>query len=325
MAEQTIPVVDLARFLDGDAADQRAFVAALGEALTEWGFVAVERHGLDLAALASTFAAIKSLFDLPDEVKRRFEDPAGGRQRGYTSFGRERAKGRDVADIKEFWHVGPELAADHPMAGRIQPNLWPDDVLPALRPAATRLWASMHGVAAVLLRALARFLDAEEGALLRMVDGGNTILRMIHYPPPHEAEPVGEGAVWAAAHEDINLMTLLPEATEPGLELLRRDGTWLPVTPIPGQLIADTGDMFQRLTNGAIPATTHRVLAPPGIRSHRYSMPFFVHPVPDQVLAPLPGFVSDARPRRWADITAEAYLGERLRDNGVAHDGRAKA
>jgi len=323
VSSQTIPVVDLARFVDGDAADQRAFVAAFGLALTEWGFVAVERHGLDRAALRGTFSAIEELFALPDEVKRRFEDPDGGRQRGYTSFGRERAKDRDVADIKEFWHVGPELAVDHPMASRVQPNLWPDDVFPALRPLATRLWQSMFGVASVLLRALARYLDADEGELLRMIDGGNTILRMIHYPPPHEAAEIGEGAVWAAAHEDINLITLLPEATEPGLELLRRDGTWMPITPIPGQLIADTGDMFQRLTNWVIPSTTHRVLAPPGVRTHRYSMPFFVHPVPDHVLTPLPGFVGEGRPRRWPDVTAEQYLVERLRDNGVAHDGRA--
>lgn len=322
MAEQTIPVVDLARFVSGDAADQQAFVAALGHAITEWGFVAVERHGLDHRALEETFTAIRALFALPGEIKRRYEDPAGGRQRGYTSFGRERAKDRDVGDIKEFWHVGPELPADHPLAARIQGNRWPDDALPALRPAATRLWTSMHGVAAVLLRALARFLGAEEDAFVRMTDGGNTILRMIHYPPPHEAEPVGEGAVWAAAHEDINLITLLPEATEPGLELLRRDGRWLPIAPIPGQLIADTGDMFQRLTNGAIPSTTHRVLAPPGVRSHRYSMPFFVHPAPDHVLASLPGFVTAERPRRWPDVTAEGYLRERLLDNGVAHDGR---
>lgn len=320
MSEQTIPVVDLQRFVAGDRDDQRAFVAALGEAIVEYGFAAIERHDLDRAAVDGTFAAIRALFALPDEVKRRFEDPDGGRQRGYTSFGREKAKDRDVPDMKEFWHVGPDLAPDHAYADRIQDNLWPDDVLPGLRPVASRLWHSMHATAAVLLRALARFLGAEEDAFVTMVDGGNTILRMIHYPPPTVAAP--EGAVWAAAHEDINLITLLPEATEPGLELLRRDGTWLPVTPVRGQLIADTGDMMQRLTNGVLPSTTHRVLAPPGHRTDRYSMPFFVHPRPDEVLRPMPGFVTADNPRRWPDVTAEAYLFERLRDNGVAHDGR---
>jgi len=316
VAEQTIPIVDMARFLDGDADDQRAFVAALGEAIVEYGFVAVDRHGVDRRALDGTRAAMRELFALPAEVKRRYEDPAGGRQRGYTSFGQEHARDSAVPDVKEFWHLGPELPADHPQRPHLPQNVWPVE-LPAFRDVATALWRSLDRVAVGLLRALARFLDADEAEFVRMIDGGDTLLRLIHYPPPAPSD-AEQGAVWSAAHEDINLITLLPEATEPGLELLTRDGRWLPITPVRGQLIADTGDMMQRLTNGRLPSTTHRVLAPPGARTHRYSTPYFVHPSPDWPLDALPSCVSSANPARWPAVTAREYLFERLREIGVA-------
>lgn len=312
--EQTIPVVDLERFRAGDRDDQRAFVAQLGRALTEFGFVAVENHHTGREAIDGAYAAVRALFALPADVKARYEDPASGRQRGYTSLGTEHAKYHNVPDLKEFWHVGPEVTPAESAVLRVPCNLWPTE-LPQLRSAALELWRREHEVARVLLRAIARFLDADEDAFLAMIEGGNTVLRMIHYPAPDEA--VEPGAVWAAAHEDINLITLLCEATDPGLELLTRDGTWLPITPIRGQLIADTGDMMERLTNGLLPSTTHRVLAPQGARKSRYSMPFFVHPRPEHVLTPLPGMVTEARPRRWEDITAEAYLFERFREIGT--------
>ncbi len=323
-AEQSIPVVDLARFIHGDEDDQARFVGRLGSALVEYGFVAVDNHGVDARALARTYAELKRLFDLPDEIKRRYELPEEGRQRGYTSFGREHAKHTDVPDLKEFWHIGPELDPGHPLGRRIPKNVWPDAV-PAFREASLALYASLHTTATHLIRAVARYLGADEAEFMRMIDGGNTILRLIRYPAPGEVE-VPEGAVWAAAHEDINLMTLLPEATDPGLQILRRDGTWLDIVPVPGQLIADSGDMLQRLTNGLIPATTHRVLQPREARGARYSLPFFVHPQPDYLLSPLPQCVSAENPRRWEDITAEGYLMERIREIGLAsaqgHAGR---
>jgi isopenicillin N synthase-like dioxygenase len=314
-AAQTIPVVDLRAFLYGDAADQARFSKALGDSLVEYGFVAVENHAVDAVALRDTYAAIRRLFDLPTEAKLRYELPGIGRQRGYTSFGQEHAKYHNVPDLKEFWHIGPQLGADHPTFSRMPENVWPSEI-PEFRGAGLALWASLHVCASAMLRAIARYLGADEHEFTRMIDGGNTILRLIRYPASGEVE-IPEGAVWAAAHEDINLITLLPEATDPGLELLTRDGAWLPINPVPGQLIADSGDMLQRLTNGVIPSTTHRVMAPRVARNPRYSIPFFVHPHPDYMLSPLPGSVTAENPRRWDDITAEGYLNERIREIGL--------
>lgn len=322
--EQTIPVVDLDDLLHGDADRQAAFVKELGDSLVEYGFVAVENHGVDPAVLGSAYRSVKELFDLPADAKAAYEVLEGGRQRGYTAFGKEHAKYHDVPDMKEFWHVGPELSADHPLRPRIQPNVWPAE-LPSFQPATRALYDALHRTGRAIIRAIARYLGADEAEFLRMIDGGNTILRLIRYPAPGEVE-MPDGAVWAAAHEDINLITLLPEATDPGLQLLRRDGTWLDINPVRGQLIADTGDMMQRLTNGVIPSTTHRVLAPRKASGPRYSIPFFVHPQPDWVLAPLPQCVTAANPRRWPDVTAEGYLMERIRELGLTtaqgHAGR---
>lgn len=324
MSEQNIPVVDLAHFVRGDAADQARFVDQLGHSLVEYGFVAVENHGVDAQSLAGTYAELKRLFDLPADDKLAYEVVEGGRQRGYTSFGKEHAKDRTVPDMKEFWHIGPELDEAHPLRARIPKNLWPDEV-PDFRTQSLALYASLFACGQHLIRAIARFLGADESEFLRMIDGGNTILRLIRYPAPGEVA-VPEGAVWAAAHEDINLITLLPEATDPGLQLLRRDGTWLDINPVKGQLIADSGDMLQRLTNGVIPSTTHRVLQPRHASGPRYSIPFFVHPQPDYVLAPLPQCVTEDNPRRWEDITADGYLMERIREIGLTtaqgHAGR---
>ncbi|MBL8784464.1 MAG: isopenicillin N synthase family oxygenase [Deltaproteobacteria bacterium] len=321
---QSIPVVDLKQFTHGDRDDQARFVSALGAALTEFGFVAVENHALDVEALAATYTELKRLLDQPREVKLRYEVPENGRQRGYTAFGLEHAKDHAVPDLKEFWHIGPELADTHPLRERIPHNVWPED-FEAFKTSSLALYASLFATGKELIRAIARFLGADEAEFMRMIDGGNTILRLIRYPAPGEVE-VPEGAVWAAAHEDINLITLLPEATDPGLQLLRRDGTWLDIAPVKGQLIADTGDMMQRLTNGVIPSTTHRVLQPRHASGPRYSIPFFVHPQPDYVLSPLPQCVTADNPRRWEDITAEGYLMERIREIGLTtaqgHAGR---
>lgn len=324
MSQQNIPVVDLDRFVHGDTADQARFVDQLGRSLVEYGFVAVENHRVDADALAGTYAELKRLFDLPTANKLGYEVVEGGRQRGYTSFGKEHAKDTSVPDMKEFWHIGPELDEAHPLRDRIPKNLWPHEV-PAFKTHSLALYASLFACGQHLIRAIARFLGAEEAEFLRMIDGGNTILRLIRYPAPGEVE-VPEGAVWAAAHEDINLITLLPEATDPGLQLLRRDGTWLDINPVKGQLIADSGDMLQRLTNGVIPSTTHRVLQPRHASGPRYSIPFFVHPQPDYVLSPLPQCITADNPRRWEDITAEGYLMERIREIGLTtaqgHAGR---
>ena len=316
---QTIPAVDLQDFATGSVEQRDRFVATLGDALVEYGFVAIDNHGVSPATIQAAYRSISAVFDLPAEVKARYEDVAGGRHRGFTSFGQERARHRTVADLKEFWHVGAQHGDDILGATDLPPNIWPDEV-PTFRESSLALWRELHTCGELLLRALALYLGADEESFAHMTDGGNTVLRCIRYPGPDELDDEVSDAVWAAAHEDINLITLLVEATSPGLQLLRRDGEWLPIAPIPGQLIADSGDVLQRLTNGVIPATTHRVLAPSESRGPRFSMPYFMHPRPEFVISPLPTCVSPERPRRWPDITAGDYLAERLREIGLITD-----
>ena len=310
--KQTIPVVNLDDFMSTNVRLKRAFVDALGKALVQYGFIAIENHGIDPDVLKRAYGSMKTLFELDTHKKSKYELRKMGRQRGYTPFGKEKAKDAYAADLKEFWHVGPEFPENDPLRRRIPDNIWPLEVA-SFKSDSLALWDSLHHCGVQILSAIALYLGEPEDTFSRMVVGGNTVLRMIRYPEPNSRSD----GIWAAAHEDINLITLLVEASDPGLELQKRDGDWLPIMPVPGQLIADTGDMMQRLTNGYIPATTHRVRAPTNATGPRYSIPFFMHPHPDVYLDVLPSCANaseePARPRQ----TAEAYLGERLRANGV--------
>lgn len=307
MLEQTIPVVNLAHF--HDPAQRRDFVQQLGDALREFGFAAVEGHHVTSELVHANYAQFERFFALPDEVKRHYEFPERGRERGYTSFGIEHAKQSATPDLKEFWHYGRSGES-----GRLQ-NAWPAE-LPDLRDAATELFRRMEETAMTLLSALSLYLNCDEGFLSGLATGGNSLVRVIHYPVCEGFDH--PGAMRAAQHEDINLLTLLPEATQSGLELLTVDGEWLAIPSLPGQLIVDSGDMMQRLTNDFIAARTHRVVNPPGQAQDRYSMPFFCHPRPTASLAVLRECVAAGDTPRYADVTADEYLQERLREIGVA-------
>ena len=306
MLEQTIPVVNLSDFVDPSRRD--LFVVTLGDALREFGFAAVEGHGVPSELIARNYELFAQLFALSHETKQQYEHPERGRERGYTSFGVEHAKQSQQPDLKEFWHFGRDGDAAHE-------NPWPTE-LPELRASALALFDAMEAAALQLLSAISMYLKQPADFLPSLARGGNSIVRVIHYPV---CEGFDEpGAMRAAEHEDINLLTLLPEATQSGLELLTTDGQWLPIPSLPGQLIVDTGDMMQRLTNDFIPARTHRVVNPQSDPQDRYSMPFFCHPRPDASLAVIRDLVpADERPR-YADVTADQYLQERLRQIGVA-------
>lgn len=307
MSDLDLPVLDLSTWRD--AASRHLFVAGLGDALERWGFVAITGHGIPADLLARSYATAADFFAQPDATKRASERPEIGRQRGYTGFGVERAKDAAVADLKEFWQLGRTLPDDHPMAG--------DHAIPAnLHPATPAgfadtmddLFRALDGFANELLAAIALYLGLQPATLVGPVREGNSVLRVIHYPPIGEDAP--EGAVRAAAHEDINLLTVLPASTAPGLELLDKSGTWRALQTPPDVMICDTGDLMQHLTGGRLPSTTHRVVNPPGARTQaRFSMPFFCHPRPDWEIRPISG---DAAP-----ITAGAYLRQRLIENGV--------
>jgi isopenicillin N synthase-like dioxygenase len=309
MPDATIPLVDM-RDHEAGGERRRAFVDTLGRGLEAFGFVAVTHHGVSAALLERAYGLARQTFALPEATKRRYETPEDGRQRGYTSFGVEHAKDHGQPDLKEFWHVGRDLPADHPLArsGEVPPNRFPTEV-PSFRPTFLELFGALEDFANRLLDGVGDYLELPEGTFRTMVRDGNSVLRFIHYPDQDGAVP--PGAVRAAQHEDINLLTVLPASTRPGLELLTRDGAWMPVQTPPDVMICDTGDMMQRLTVGRLPSTTHRVVNPEGSDGGRLSMPFFLHPHPACELVP---FYDGGEPA----ITARDFLHRRLVEIGMA-------
>ena len=305
----TIPVID---YRDHLAGGERAatFTQALGEALEATGFVAITHHGLPTGLLDRAYQAARDVFALPEAVKQRYETPEDGRQRGYTSFGVEHAKDQAAPDLKEFWHVGRELPAEHALrqSGNVPPNLFPAEV-PSFGDALSELFDNQDRFANSLLACLGEYLGQPEGTFEQLVRDGNSVLRVIHYPD--QLGQVPAGAVRAAEHEDINLITILPASTRPGLQILTREGAWLPVMTPPDVMICDTGDMMQLLTAGRLPATTHRVVNPEGADGGRLSMPFFLHPNPERMLVPF--FEGGAEP-----ISVKDFFFDRLRAIGVA-------
>ena len=307
-----IPVLSLSQF-DGRRGE---FTDRIGQAWRDFGFVGIRNHGIADATIDSAYAVFRQFFGLPEEIKRTYRVPGQGGARGYTGFGVEQAKDHSVPDLKEFWHVGREIEGDNAFPDILLPNLWPAEV-PEFRPAALELYRALDNLGAQLLAAIALDLGLERDWFADKVDYGNSILRPIHYPPIANAP---EGAVRAARHEDINLITLLIGSKEQGLEILTRDERWVPVSTLPGTIVVNVGDMLQRLSNHVYASTTHRVVNPPGqaARQPRYSIPFFLHPNPDFLIETLPQCITPERPNRYPQpITAHAYLVERLRQIGL--------
>ncbi len=290
--------------------DLTRFAAALGDSFSRTGFAVIADHGIAGAAIAEAFDATRRFFSLPDDVKRRYVVPGGAGQRGYTPFGIETAKGAARADLKEFWHVGRNLPADHRLATTMPANLSVAEV-PTFDDAVARLYDAMDDLGLRILRGIAVYLGRSPDFFREKVICGNSILRLLHYPP---LAPGADG-LRAGAHEDINVITLLLGAEEAGLQLLGRDGVWRDIDPPPGCVVVNVGDMLQRLTNHVLPSTTHRVVNPTPDRAgfSRYSMPFFQHFASDYVIDVLPSCVTPDRPSRYPQtITADAYLRERL-------------
>lgn len=297
-------------------ADPAGFATAMGESYARYGFAIVADHGLNPAMIARALAATKAFFALPEGVKRRYHVIGGGGQRGYVPFGVEAAKGAEKVDLKEFWHVGRELTAGHAYAAHMPSNLWPAEI-PNFRADVYALFSALDALGLDLLRSIAHFLGLDENFFAPAVRDGNSILRLLHYPP---TPPNPEG-IRAEAHEDINVITLLLGAEEAGLQLLTREGQWLEVNPPEGALVVNIGDMLQRLTNHKLRSTTHRVVNPAPERAHlpRYSIPFFLHFAPDYLIKTLPSCIDAAHPNRYPEpITAQDYLLERLREIRLA-------
>ena len=288
----------------------------LGECFRQFGFAMVRGHGIDPALIARGWELTRAFFALPEPEKRRYYVEGLAGARGYTPFGTEIAKGAMAHDLKEFWHVGRDLPPGHSLSTSMPPNVWPERP-EGFRETFEALFAEFDRAGATILSRIAVYLGLAEDWFAPAIEDGNSVLRLLHYPPVAASEG---GAIRAGAHEDINLITLLLGAEEAGLELLGKDGRWIGVSPPEGALVINIGDMLQRLTNHVLPSTTHRVRNPEGARAghSRYSMPFFLHLRSDFAFRTLPQCITADNPDRYpVSITADEYLQERLREIGL--------
>jgi len=313
-----VPSLDLADFVSGDSTKKKKFVADLGAAYNNIGFVAIRNHYLNDALSNKLYEMIKAFFALPDSVKQKYEIPGLAGQRGYIGKGKEHAKGRNTGDLKEFYHIGQEVEDNDPIKKEYPDNVWPEE-LPQFSTVGLEVYKSLEKTGVQMLKAIALYLNLPEDYFDNKVRHGNSILRPIHYFPIENPDAVPADAVRAAEHGDINLITLLMGASADGLQVLRRDGKWIPITALPEQLVVNVGDMLERLTNKKLKSTIHRVVNPP--RQHmnkpRYSIPFFMHPRSEMSLAALAGCVDKEHPKVWEDITAGDFLNQRLKEIGL--------
>ena len=321
MSEQLydhIPSLDLGDFTSGDPVKKKKFVEELGAAYNSIGFAAVRGHYLTDDLTGRLYSAIKRFFAQPDNIKQKYEIPGLAGQRGYIGKGKEHAKGRNTGDLKEFYHVGQIVEDDDPVKAEYPDNVWPAEVA-EFQEVATEVYRRLEKTGVQMLRAIALYLNLPEDYFDAKVRHGNSILRPIHYFPIEDPDSVPADAVRAAEHGDINLITLLMGASADGLQVLRRDGKWIPITALPEQLVVNVGDMLERLTNKKLKSTIHRVVNPPRqlMNTPRYSIPFFMHPRSEMSLAALPSTVDKEHPKLWDDITAGEFLNQRLREIGL--------
>lgn len=313
-----IPSLDLSDFTGNNPEKKKKFVHDLGTAYNNIGFVAIRNHYLTDELSAKLYRVIKQFFALPDDVKAKYEIAGLAGQRGYIGKGKEHAKGRNTGDLKEFYHVGQTVVGDDPIREEYPDNVWPAE-LPEFKEVALDVYSRLEKTGVSMLRAIALYLGLPEDYFDAKVKHGNSILRPIHYYPIENPDSVPADAVRAAEHGDINLITLLMGASADGLQVLRRDGKWIPITALPEQLVVNVGDMLERLTNKKLKSTIHRVVNPPRalMNTPRYSIPFFMHPRSEMSLAALPECVTADAPKQWPDITAGEFLNQRLREIGL--------
>jgi len=307
-----IPSLDLADFTTGTPDQKARFVQNLGQAFNQIGFVAILNHGLTPDFTEKLYTSAQSFFQAPDSLKQQYEHPELHGQRGYIGKGKETAKGFKVADLKEFYHIGqPEPEGDMPA------NILPTE-FPEFGEATLTAYRTLENAGKQLLRAIALYLELPETYFDDKVKNGDSILRALHYFPLNP-DTTPDGAVRAAAHGDINLITLLMGASADGLEVLRRDGKWIGITALPDQVVVNVGDMLDRLTNHKLKSTIHQVVNPPRekMNQSRYSIPFFMHPRADMDLSSLESCIDAEYPQLYVDMSAGEFLDERLRELGL--------
>jgi len=310
-----IPTVDLDLFINGTSAEKERFVKELGAAYEDIGFVAVKNHLIEEDLVTELYKVVEQFYKLPEDVKLKYEIEGLAGQRGYTSFGKEHAKDSNAGDLKEFWHFGQEVTD-----GDVIKNQYPENVIPEELPnfydTGMSAYKKLELTGKFMLRAIALHLGLDEKYFDKKIHNGNSILRPIHYPPITN-EP--KSAVRAGQHEDINLITLLIGASADGLEVLNKDGEWVPVTALPDRIVVNVGDMLQRLTNNKLKSTTHRVVNPPKEKwgSSRFSIPFFLHPRSEMRLDCLNSCVNEGSEPLYPPSSAGEFLNLRLKEIGL--------
>lgn len=312
---KNIPSVDLADFLSDDPKRKQKFIDQIGKAYEDIGFVALKGHFLSTTLVDNLYEEIKQFFALPVETKNKYEIPGIGGQRGYVSFGKESAKGRKVGDLKEFWHFGQYVEDNDKLKDEYPDNVTVEE-LENFNAVGKETYKMLEKTGVYVLRALALYLGLDEFYFDNFIKNGNSILRPIHYPPI-TSEP--KDAVRAAAHGDINLITLLMGAHGKGLQVQRHDGEWLDAIAEPDELVINVGDMLSRHSNNKLKSTIHRVVNPPKELwgTSRYSIPFFMHPISEMPLDCLENCIDEENPKKFEDITAGEFLNQRLIELGL--------
>jgi isopenicillin N synthase-like dioxygenase len=318
MSSVNIPRLDLDTYINGNAEQRKRFSDEIGKAFNETGFVTITNHGLSKALIDNLYAQVKALFSLPEDIKLKYEKAALAGQRGYTSKGKETAKGFKVPDLKEFWQIGQTVTDGDPVKNEYPDNLVVTE-LPEFNSTTREIYQKLEAAGKELLRAIAIYLELPENYFDDRVHNGNSILRTLHYFPITDPDALPDDAVRAGAHEDINLITLLIGASADGLEVLTRENEWYPVKAHGEDVVVNVGDMLQRLTNNKLKSTTHRVVNPPReeMNKSRYSVPFFLHPRSGMDLTSLDSCIDANHPKLYSDMTAGEYLDERLREIGL--------
>lgn len=309
--KRQVPELSLLSYVNGSTTDKVKFVDDITLGLKDYGFIILKDHTIEQKKIDRAYELVKNFFSLPLETKLKYKLNNGG-QRGYTPFKTEHAKDSKNPDLKEFWHVGRELLATSQYKGVYPENAWPTEIA-EFKNIFMELYEAMDTTSQILLEAIGKGLDLPSEYFNDMINDGNSIIRTIHYPPTKGEDT--KNSIRAAAHEDINLITMLVGATDSGLQLLERDGTWLDVNSRPGEIVVDTGDMMSRITNNILPSTTHRVINPSSDSSARYSMPFFVHPHSKAILKCIPSCVGKGE--LFPEITAGDFLTQRLKEIGL--------
>lgn len=293
------------------------FAQKIGDSFRTFGFAMVRDFPIDRALIDKAMALSKEFFALPEEEKRKYHDATISGARGYTPFGVEIAKDAKAHDLKEFWHIGRDLPEGSPLAdASMPPNIWPTRP-EGFQELFTELYRQYDATGAKILSAIAIYLGLDEHWFDGAIEDGNSVMRLLHYPPLNNVE--GE-AIRAGAHGDINLITLLLGAEEAGLELLFQGKEWMNASPPEGAMVINCGDMLERLTNHYLPSTIHRVRNPSAERAafSRYSMPFFLHLRSDFPIKTLESCITAENPNRYPEpITADQFLQQRLREIGL--------